>query len=157
MKRTATTKPRKRGRPQWKPTLKQREKVSIWAAGGMSHEQIASVLGIDDDTLRKHLRQELEKGACTRRAEVVEAMFRTAKRGNVAAQKALIAMNPNLVAVLPPPPEKLAGKKTNAPAPEPAPVRVEPLGKKELANQVAQTAEVGTEWADLLKPNARPQ
>jgi hypothetical protein len=67
---------------------------------------------------------------------VLDAMVRTALKGNVAAQKALLAMTPALAA---PPAEA-----------------EKPLGKKEQANADAKTAADGTEWADLLPPNVEP-
>lgn len=103
------------------------------AGGGMSHEEIALALGISRPTLEKHFEHELSIGAYQRRAEVLTAMHKAAtKKGNVAAQKAFLAMGPELAA--PPAPQ------------EPA----VPAGKKEQAQVAAERAAHGTEWHDDL-------
>ena len=124
------------GRPAFKPTAAMRRKVTNAAAGGMLHEEIAIALGICRKTLEKHFEVELSSGAMNRRAEVYDAMVRVALKGNVAAQKALLAMTPALSA---PPAEA-----------------EKPLGKKDQANADAKTAADGTEWADLLPANVAP-
>ncbi len=120
-------------RPQYKPTAAQRRSVSIAAGAGVSHEEIAIGLGIAKMTLQKHFAYELTEGAYRRRQEVLEAMFRAAKKGNVAAQKAYAALMPK-VAAPPLPPER----------------QEVPEGKKAQAAADAKTAQAGTEWADLL-------
>ena len=107
------------------------------AGGGMSHEEIALGLGISRNTLQKHFAHELSIGAMEKRQEVMDAMFKTAKGGNVTAQKAYIAMMPPL-------------------AVPPLPIEEKPLkvGKKQQAQADAVTAHTGTEWEDLLKPGA---
>lgn len=124
------------GRPAHQPTAATRRKVTNAAAGGMAHEEIAIALGIHRHTLVKYYKHELSSGAMNRRAEVLDAMVRTALKGNVAAQKAFLAMAPALAAP-PVEPEK-------------------PLGKKEQANVDARTAAAGTDWADLLPPGVSP-
>lgn len=78
------------GRPEFNPSDAQRKRVSILAAGGMAHEQIAAAIGISRTTLLKHFDGELTKGAADRKAEVLDALFKAAKKGNVAAQKAFL-------------------------------------------------------------------
>ncbi len=124
------------GRPAHQPTAATRRKVTNAAAGGMAHEEIAIALGIHRHTLVKYYEHELSTGAMSRRADVLDAMVRTALKGNVAACKALLAMSPALAA---------------------PPVETEkPLGKKEQANADARTAAAGTDWADLLPPGVSP-
>lgn len=108
----------------------------------MAHEEIAIGLGISRNTLTKHFERELSIGAIERRQEVLDAMFKSAKGGNVTAQKAYIAMSPPLAA---------------PPAEMPAERQAKPAGKKEQRQADAVTAQVGTGWEDLLKPNATPQ
>jgi hypothetical protein len=126
----------KSGRKAFKPTAVQRRKVTNAAAGGMAHEEIAVALGICRNTLEKHFEKELSTGALGRRMEVLDAMARTALKGNVSAQKSFLAMTPTLAA---PPAE-----------PERS------VGKKEQANADAVTAATGTDWADLLPPGVTP-
>ncbi len=126
----------KPGRPPHKPTVVSRRKVTNAAACGMSHEEIAIGLGIARNTLDKYYATELSAGALNRRMEVFDAMVTTAKKGNVAAQKAVLAMTPGVAA--PPVPKE------------------EPVGKKEQANRDAVTAANGTEWGDLLPGNVTP-
>lgn len=110
----------------------------------MSHEEIALALGMSRVTLSKHFEVELSTGAYQKRLEVMQAMQRAAKKGNVAAARAYLNVTPW---VAPPPADK--------PAPAPEPKQPE-LGKKEQANRDAGTAQVGTEWADLLPDQAAP-
>lgn len=120
-------------RPAHKPTAATRRKVAVAAGAGMAHEEIAIGLGITRPTLSKHYEKELSQGAYEKRLEVLDAMHRMAKKGNVAAQKAYVALTPAAAA---------------PPIPKP-----EPKGKKEQANDEAQTAQQGTGWADLLPAN----
>jgi hypothetical protein len=142
-----------RGRPEFKPTAAQKLHVSVAAAGGMSHWEIALAIGISKKTLEKHFQVELSTVAQKRRLEWLMAMHKAAKHGNVAAQKALLATTANLGA----PPlgmDEGAPAKPTQPAPTPAPAK---LGKKEQAQADAADAGKGTEWADLLKPSAPVQ
>lgn len=121
---------RKSGRPPHKPTAVSRRKVTNAAAGGMAHEEIAVALGICRNSLEKYYEHELSTGALNRRAEVLDAMVRTALKGNVSAQKAFLALTPTLAAP-PVEPEK-------------------PKGKKDQQNEDAKTAQDGTSWDDVL-------
>lgn len=126
-----TTKKRA-GRPEFAPTKAMRLMVSIAAGAGMAHEKIAIGLDISRPTLEKHFARELSIGAYERRIEVLTAMFLAARKGNVTAQKAYIAMD---APVLTAPPLKEAEPK---------------VGKKEQAQADATTAAAGTEWHDDL-------
>lgn len=133
----------KGGRPEWKPTAEQKAKVEIAAGGGMSHEEIAIALGISAPTLKKHLGDELSRGAHLRRVEVLEALHQAAtKKGNAAAAKAYLAGIPEAAA--PDLDPEGAGEK---------------LGKKAQANEDAKKAQVGTGWAEILPtaPGSRMQ
>lgn len=125
---------RKGGRPAFQPTEEQRQYVSVGAAGGMSHEEIAIGLGIARMTLLKYFEVELSTAAYRNRLNVLNAMYDAAMKGNVAAQKAFLATTPQGSTV----PLEAQATKT------------EPLGKKAQANMDAITAQVGTEWDDLL-------
>lgn len=126
----------KPGRPAFKATAVQRRMVTNAAASGMSHEEISIALGVSRNTLEKHFEKELSTQALKRRMEVMDAMARTALKGNVAAQKAFLANVPTLSA--PPVPKE------------------KPVGKKEQANVDAVGAEAGTGWDGLLNNNVTP-
>jgi DNA-binding CsgD family transcriptional regulator len=130
----------KGGRPEWLPTKAQRKQISVAAAGGMSHDEIAIALGIARGTLEKHCSVELNQGACKRKFEVLNAMHRTALKGNVSAQKAFLAAGEPKLYTPPPDPSKPTGEK---------------LGKKEQAQADAASAAEGTEWHSLL-PGTQP-
>lgn len=118
-----------------------RSAVAASAGGGMSHEDMALALGISRNTLEKHFESELSVGAFKKRMEVLTAMHRAAKGGNVAAQKAYMQLTP----------------RTSAPPLAAAPVVPKPpAGKKEQAQADAQVAAVGTDWEDLLKRPSAP-
>lgn len=131
----------KGGRPPYKPTAAQRLRVSVAAGAGWRHEEIALALGISQPTLRKHFERELSVGAYHRRMEVVQALYRAAKKGNVQAVRHYTELTPRAAA---------------APlsAPVRAPVAAAPTlqGKKAQANAEARTAHVGTDWDSLLSP-----
>ncbi len=148
---------RGRGRPEWEPTATQRRQIAIWAGAGMRLEDMASALGISTPTLRKHCATELSTGANQRRAEVLESLFRQAKKGSVTAAKAYLASVPEFVV----PPGAGSELPDGAPAPAAAapaaPVTLaKPLGKKEQANRDAVTAHEGTAWADVLPTHHAP-
>jgi hypothetical protein len=63
-----------------------RKKVRSWAARGHRQEDIATIIGCDAKTLRKHFRHELDLGMAEANGEIVDSLFANAKKGNVAAQ-----------------------------------------------------------------------
>lgn len=115
----------------FKPTKDQRRSVSIAAGARVSHEEIALGLGITRPTLYKYFDFELTTGAYQRREEVLNAMFESAMKGNVAAQKAYMGLTPRVAA---PPPDRPPAQQ----------------GKKEQAQAEAVTAQAGTSWESLL-------
>lgn len=100
----------------------------------MSHDEIARGLAISRVTLLKYFDAELTTGWSQKRLEVLTAMFTAAKKGNVSAQRAFIALQPR---VMPQPP---------------APAKAAPLGKKEQASVDAVAALNDEGWGDLLQP-----
>src|SRR5262245_26562673 len=135
------TEKRKTGRPPLKPTPKQRRTVEELRSCGESADSIARALRIDVETLRKHFADELAHGHSRRRLEVVGMLFKSARGGNVSAQKHLEHMT------------AAAGAEAGFIAPEDAPAKVAKLGKKEQAQEAASTAGTGTEWGnDLAGP-----
>lgn len=67
------------------PTDKQRAEVSAYAGVGLPHEQIATLIDIDEKTLRKHYRKELDRGTAQATANVAKTLYQQATKGNVAA------------------------------------------------------------------------
>lgn len=130
------TKPKRKGRPPFKPTPALRRKVSILRAGGMTQEAVAMAIGVDDDTLKKHFEVELTFGAAKARAEIVSKLHEAAKGGNVTAQKAFLARNEGL--------DVSEDLRPQTAAKEPK------LGKKEVAAQEAELAGAGSPWGDDL-------
>ncbi|MDP3822877.1 MAG: hypothetical protein Q8R33_15505 [Burkholderiales bacterium] len=74
----------------YRPSPAVRHHVSVCAGAGYSHASIAAALGISRNTLEKVFRLELSSGAARRRMEVLDALLRAAKRGNVSAMKAFL-------------------------------------------------------------------
>jgi hypothetical protein len=113
--------------------LMQRRSVERMVAVGESHAVIASALDISQVELRRHFAVELATGRARRRREIIDLMFRAARKGNTAAQRRLEEMT----AITPAAPEPKAKE----------PV----LGKKEQAELDALTADEGTSWASILR------
>ena len=84
--------PRKRGRPEFQPTLDERRRVERLKYVGESDNMIARALRIDVDTLRKHFVDELADGYALRRADLLDNLFTRAWAGNVSAIAALLKM-----------------------------------------------------------------
>jgi hypothetical protein len=80
---------RKAGQPKFVPTDDERKTVELMCAVGIAHEGIALCIrdGIDDKTLRKHFRKELDTAAIRANAKVGGSMFQQAINGNVNAGK----------------------------------------------------------------------
>lgn len=76
-----------RGRPQFKPTAAQRNRVRVLKADNWSQERIARLLGIDADTLAKHFAEELSHGADIKLAEVLDHADRGVRKGNASLIK----------------------------------------------------------------------
>lgn len=129
----------RRGRPSFEPTLGQRQQVEQMVAFGMTHDQMARVVGIDPDTLRLHFEEEIATALARKRAAVAALLFRSAENGNVSAQKHLDVVLARVAA---------EAAFTGA---EPT-VKGGKLGKKEEAAEAAITAGEGTAWGDDLQP-----
>ncbi len=72
-------------RPKFEPTDKHRSEVKLYAAYGISHEDIAAQIGIDPKTLRKHFRQELTSGVTEANAKIAQRLFKKAMDGDTIA------------------------------------------------------------------------
>ena len=70
------------GRPPYKATKHQRDRVMRLKAGGWGKRRIARRLCIDVNTLNKHFAQALEHAADTKREELLHLAEKGARRGN---------------------------------------------------------------------------
>jgi hypothetical protein len=70
------------------PTEKDRKQVSVMAGIGLTHDQIADVMGISDETLRKYYSKELKISASVMTAQVANNLYSIATskgQGSVSA------------------------------------------------------------------------
>src|SRR3954471_4746347 len=73
------------GRPPHAPTDQTRATVKAMSAYGIPQDQIARVLGIHDETLRTHYRDELDLGVIEANAQIARTLFQQATAGNIGA------------------------------------------------------------------------
>ena len=71
------------------PTRAQRERVIMLVATGMGEREIASLMKCTRDTLRKHFKDELRDGHSRFSEEIHGLLVKSARKGNVSAQKFL--------------------------------------------------------------------
>src|SRR3954463_11188857 len=64
------------------PTDEQRRTVKAMSGFGIPQPDIATHVGIDPKTLRKHFREELDRGSIEATAKVGQSLFRMATQGN---------------------------------------------------------------------------
>ena len=67
------------------PTENSRKQVETSAGLGLPHEQIAALVGIDDKTLRKHYRTELDVGKAKASASIARSLYNKALGGDTTA------------------------------------------------------------------------
>jgi hypothetical protein len=79
--------PRKKGQPAFKPTDEERKLVEQMSAVGIPQESICLVVrdGIDDKTLRKHFRRELDTALIKANAKVSGSLFNKAIAGDTSS------------------------------------------------------------------------
>jgi hypothetical protein len=63
-----------------------RDRVRYLAGVGVRQEDIAKIIGCDPKTLRKRLRDELDRGVAEANATISGHLFAAAKSGNITAQ-----------------------------------------------------------------------
>ncbi len=132
------------GRKRWKPMRHQLDEAQLLIAANITPDVIARRLGITPATFRRAFAADLETASEMQRAELLMAMHRTAKGGNVTAQRHLIEIieRAELVRIG----DKITGREAEKPAPR--------LGKKEQAQVDAGEIMNNPEWRDLLAPAA---
>ena len=67
------------------PTDESRKQVETMAGLLLPHDDIAAILGISDETLRKHYRAELGVGRAKGNLTISDRLHKKAKDGNIAA------------------------------------------------------------------------
>jgi uncharacterized protein YjcR len=67
------------------PSEDSRKLVKNLAAMGVRYVDIAHKLDINDETLRKHYREDLESGRIDANAQIANTLFQQAKKGNMTA------------------------------------------------------------------------
>lgn len=68
--------------PSHEPTKEQRKIVEAMSSYGTPQEGIASVIGIDVKTLRKHYREELDTATAKANAQVAQRLYRKCLAGD---------------------------------------------------------------------------
>lgn len=131
------------GRPAFKPTKAQRNRVKLMKAAGWSNERIAAQIGVSRNTLEKALAAELEFGADSKKLQVMENLEKASEKGNASASKQLLDMF-DVAATLRPD----GGDRPSEPRKEPK------RGKKEQLQIEAENPDTTTEMGDLLARRA---
>ena len=67
------------------PNAENKRLVETSAGLGLPHEQIGALIGIDDKTLRKHYRTELDVGKAKASAQIAKTLFNKAQGGDTTA------------------------------------------------------------------------
>ena len=67
------------------PNAENKRLVETSAGLGLPHEHIGALIGIDDKTLRKHYRQELDIGKAKASAQIAKTLFNKAQSGDTTA------------------------------------------------------------------------
>ena len=65
-----------------KPTPEMQKLVESTSGLGLPHEQIAMRVGIDDKTLRKYYRQELDLGKAKANSQIAKTLYQKATAGD---------------------------------------------------------------------------
>lgn len=68
-----------------KPTDEQRKQIQTLAGFGLTQEQIARVLGMHRETLRKHALEDFERGKDLALTQAVQSLFANIKKGKEAS------------------------------------------------------------------------
>lgn len=149
---TRAKRPGAGGRKRYEASERDREKVAVLVASGMTVEDIARAMSITEPTLRRHYRAELETGALRKRGEMLMALNRAALKGNVAALREALAImdRATLEGLQDRLRGKVPGKAADAPA-APAPASSsEPVGKKMQADLDAHSVVTKGPWGELI-------
>ena len=114
----------------YKPSEEHRQQIESMVGLGITHRDIAKIMGVTIPTLNKYYKAEMKLGAIKANIRVANRLYKLATRENASAAACIYWTKVRM------------GWK------EPAPDR--PLGKKEQQEADALHAEKGTRWAGLL-------
>lgn len=117
------------GRPAYAPTDKDRAQVAALAGMGIPDYDIAKLMQVSGPTLRKHFAHELDVGHVQANAKVAQSLFK----------QATDPLKPNVAAAIFWLKARCGWRDDGA------------LGKKEIAEQHARSADAGTAWEGLLQ------
>lgn len=124
-----------RGRSKMKLTNELRDRVAMLRASGMTQQEIADAIGCSVPTLTQYFSLELNEGKATKRAEMLDTLWKAAMGGNVTAMRTWLALNE----------KNVFPRDVVKPKSEPK------LGKKEQALIDAKAAPSQGGWADVVK------
>jgi len=120
----------------------------LYKAGGIPEPAIAHMLGISQNTLRKHFEFELNCGRGVKRAQNLKRLEKAADKHNVAAMKALhVLFDKGETADLLAEPDYDVGRR----AQQEAKVKRRPT-KKQIVADEAFSAGLDNEWGEDLAP-----
>ena len=128
-----------RGRPAYAKNKENQLLVIQYRGMGCTEAEIATLMGCDPKTLRKHFSRELDHGALFLDSLMVQVLVKKALEGNVGAAKAVREMT-----------QARAQKGAGKPVP-----KVSALGKKAITEQQAKVPPQA--WGDLLDGEAPVQ
>lgn len=72
------TEKNKGGRPPHAPTAEQRKQVEALVGYGIPEAEICKMVGITENTLRKHYREEIDTGTAKANAKVAQSLYKKA-------------------------------------------------------------------------------
>jgi hypothetical protein len=90
--RSGRVRRKKTGRPAFKPTKEQRDKVRRWAAAGFGTGKMSRLIGIDAKTFRKAFGDVVELARPEAEADILDAVAEQAKRGELGHAKYWLAV-----------------------------------------------------------------
>ena len=74
------------GRPEYQKTDEDAKNVEALTIAGVPQKLVSKILKISEPTLRKHYRDELDTSKAKANAVISQALFKSAKDGNITAQ-----------------------------------------------------------------------
>ena len=139
--------PRADGRKLWVPMRHQRQDALLLIALNVKHSVIAARLEVTPTTFRRAFRAEIDTAYETQRAEVLIQIAKTARGGNISAQRVLLDTLEKAEL------DRIDDQIKNSGQHAAQPSKPN-LGKKEQAALEAEQVMQDPEWNDLLTPSS---